>query len=128
MYSWGWNQSGQLGIGCLPEIDYDGGSHRTKELKTCTTNKLCERLMFSTLPVLVDLEKDVEKIGCGTRHTAAMLIDKTLWTWGWNGYGQLGLGDQNDRHYPTMVEDFCDSPVTDFVCNAWNTLVCTQTV
>ena len=26
-----------------------------------------------------------------------------LWSWGWNGYGQLGLGDQNSQYYKPQL-------------------------
>ena len=29
--------------------------------------------------------------------------DNTLWSWGWNGEGELGLGDNTDRALPTQV-------------------------
>lgn len=81
--------------------------------------------MFSVLPLLIDFKGDVEKISCGTRHSAAITVDKTLWTWGWNGYGQLGHGDKADKHCPTPVESLSSSnyQLTDVLCNAWNTLI-----
>jgi len=33
----------------------------------------------------------------------AIKTDGTLWAWGWNGYGQLGLGDTTNRLTPTQV-------------------------
>lgn len=39
----------------------------------------------------------------GMRHCAAVRSDGTLWTWGENGYGQLGLGDYISRSVPTQV-------------------------
>jgi len=29
--------------------------------------------------------------------------DRSLWCWGYNGYGALGLGDRTDRLVPTRV-------------------------
>jgi alpha-tubulin suppressor-like RCC1 family protein len=29
--------------------------------------------------------------------------DNTLWSWGWNGEGELGLGDNTDRALPTQI-------------------------
>jgi|GEM_PF-1194374 len=39
----------------------------------------------------------------GTYHAASIRPDGTLWTWGRNNAGQLGLGNQNDRNTPTQV-------------------------
>ena len=119
VYAWGWNQSGQLGIGCFPSDD------PLSEQRSCTDAETCHRSMFCTLPVLVDFKQEVTKISCGTRHSAAILTDRTLWTWGWNGYGQLGLGDTNDQHCPTVVQKLLSGcyAVNDVVCNSWNTVV-----
>ena len=45
----------------------------------------------------------VVEISAGHGHTLAILSDGTLWSWGFNVVGQLGLGDANDRHVPTQV-------------------------
>lgn len=42
-------------------------------------------------------------ISAGTDHRCAILDDKTLWCWGTNEYGQLGLGDTDDRSAPEQV-------------------------
>ena len=39
----------------------------------------------------------------GLRHGAGVRSDGTLWTWGDNGWGQLGHGDQMSRSAPTQV-------------------------
>ena len=39
----------------------------------------------------------------GHRHTCGTRTDHTLWCWGDNTYGQLGLGDTTDRTIPTQV-------------------------
>lgn len=36
-------------------------------------------------------------------HVAAIKTDGTLWVWGWNNNGQLGLGDAVDRSSPVQV-------------------------
>jgi alpha-tubulin suppressor-like RCC1 family protein len=38
-----------------------------------------------------------------TRHVAAIKTDGTLWMWGFNDHGQLGLGDITARSSPTQV-------------------------
>lgn len=38
-------------------------------------------------------------------HTCARKTDGTLWCWGDNRYGQLGLGDVEPRALPAMVEE-----------------------
>lgn len=43
------------------------------------------------------------KIAAGGDHNVGIRADGTLWAWGSNAYGQLGLGDTTDRHRPVQV-------------------------
>jgi alpha-tubulin suppressor-like RCC1 family protein len=61
-----------------------------------------------TVPKLVLNLHGVICISGGLRHSAAVTGDglshvPTLWTWGDNSYGQLGLGDTDIRLCPTLV-------------------------
>jgi len=42
-------------------------------------------------------------ISAGESHNMALRSDGTVWTWGWNAYGQLGNGTTNDAHTPIQV-------------------------
>ncbi|WP_421620666.1 hypothetical protein [Alkalilimnicola ehrlichii] len=42
-------------------------------------------------------------LAAGDDHTVAVKADGTLWAWGRNGYGRLGLGDTDDRDVPEQV-------------------------
>ena len=42
-------------------------------------------------------------VSAGGAHTLATKPDGSLWAWGYNAYGQLGLGDTTDRWTPTEV-------------------------
>ena len=42
-------------------------------------------------------------ISAGGYHTLALKSDGTLWAWGNNSSGQLGLGDTTNRNTPTQV-------------------------
>ena len=46
---------------------------------------------------------DISGGGAGGLHTAGVKSDGTLWTWGLNDEGQLGLGDYASRAVPTQV-------------------------
>ena len=44
-----------------------------------------------------------ETVVAGHDHTVALKTDNTLWTWCYNGYGQLGDGTTVDRHSPAQI-------------------------
>jgi alpha-tubulin suppressor-like RCC1 family protein len=76
LWSWGWNDSGQLGQGDT----IDRGS-----------------------PTQVGADTDWVAVACGYEHTVALKSNGTLWAWGFNWEGQLGLGDTTDRHSASQV-------------------------
>ena len=47
--------------------------------------------------------KTTTSLAAGLYHSLLIRSDGTLWAWGWNYYGQLGLGDTTDRDVPTQV-------------------------
>jgi alpha-tubulin suppressor-like RCC1 family protein len=46
----------------------------------------------------------VAAIAGGTAHTIALKDDGTVWTWGYNGFRQLGDGTTTDRSTPVQVK------------------------
>jgi len=44
-----------------------------------------------------------QSVFAGLDHSLALDIDGNLWSWGNNGFGQLGLNGSNDRAIPTQV-------------------------
>jgi len=81
-FVWGANKSGQLGIG--------DGQNVTSPYPLSAGNA-------------VNSEVQWRQIAPGYRHTAAIRSDGTLWTWGENSYGQLGLGDTVSKSTPQQV-------------------------
>ncbi|KAL0452823.1 UNVERIFIED_CONTAM: Ultraviolet-B receptor UVR8 [Sesamum latifolium] len=79
-----------------------------------------------TLPRLLDapsLENVHAKVvSCGARHSAVVTEDGKTFCWGWNKYGQLGLGDVIDRNIPSQVPiDGCAA--RNVACGWWHTLL-----
>ncbi|KAJ1490721.1 regulator of chromosome condensation 1/beta-lactamase-inhibitor protein II, partial [Baffinella frigidus] len=109
LYSWGWNNDGQLGMGPL---------------------ELRPNIPYPTKVVYFDSKVKVKivKISAGFAHTAAVTADGELYTWGNNRYGQLGLGDYVARRFPSLVTGFIDSrgaefKVADVKCGLYHCLV-----
>ncbi|XP_076882356.1 ultraviolet-B receptor UVR8-like [Bidens hawaiensis] len=103
VYAFGGNQFGQLGTG-------------TDQAET--------------LPRLLDapsLENENARIvSCGARHSA-VVTDGKVFCWGWNKYGQLGLGDVIDRNIPSQVAlDGCVPRVV--ACGWWHTLLLAESL
>ena len=74
LYTWGSNLDGQLGTGGLGDTTDEGTG-----------------AMLQLTPTAVSLPAAVSDVTVGAGHTAAILSDGTLWTWGRNDAMQLGL-------------------------------------
>jgi len=56
--------------------------------------------------------KNVSKIIGSRSGFYALLTDKTVKSWGYNGYGQLGTGDTTDKNLPVSVLDSTGGQLT----------------
>ncbi|PON37358.1 Regulator of chromosome condensation [Parasponia andersonii] len=99
VYAFGGNQFGQLGT----------GADQAETLP---------RLLDS--PSLENIRAKV--ISCGARHSAIIAEDGKVFCWGWNKYGQLGLGDVIDRNIPSEVTVEGCVP-KNVACGWWHTLL-----
>ena len=81
LWAWGLNSDGRLGLGDVTERH------------------------VPTLVPLADLSgvNSFEAVIAGASHTLALDQQGRLWAWGFNGSGQLGLGDTVNRDRPTLV-------------------------
>ncbi|MGE5328107.1 MAG: Calx-beta domain-containing protein [Deltaproteobacteria bacterium] len=79
VWAWGSNNYGQLG----------NGSGGTGE--------------YSTTAAQIGGMTGVISIAGGASHTLALKSDGTVWTWGWNGFGQLGDNTVTQRNTPVKV-------------------------
>jgi alpha-tubulin suppressor-like RCC1 family protein len=80
LWTWGYNAEGILG----------NGTSVTSCPGTCS-------------PVQVGSDTNWAQVAVGTLHTVAVRTDGTLWTWGYNGYGQLGDGTGLSRLSPVQI-------------------------
>jgi YD repeat-containing protein len=78
VWTWGDNTYGQIG----------NGSTSTQGI---------------SVPFQVAGLNNARAVSGGDRFTAILNADGTVWTWGWNGFGQLGDGTNTDRSTPVQV-------------------------
>jgi alpha-tubulin suppressor-like RCC1 family protein len=82
LWAWGWNKNGQLGDGTTED--------RLSPVK----------IMDSVTAIAAGKEYLL-----GNGHSMAIKTDGTLWTWGYNHYGQIGDGTTENRHLPVKIMD-----------------------
>ncbi|GFH12745.1 UV-resistance 8 protein, partial [Haematococcus lacustris] len=101
LYAFGWGKYGQLGHG------------DNTDQPTAT-------------PVAALQGKVVVEVVGGWRHTLATDSSGSLWGWGWNKFGQLGLGDTVDRNTPCLVASLDGSGIS-LLASGWrHSLAVTQ--
>lgn len=79
LYTWGSNIGGQLGNGNTSIVD------------DVVSN------------VITKIGSDFAQVKCGDKHTIALKQDGTLWAWGNNAFGQLGVGTIFNSNVPQQV-------------------------
>lgn len=77
VYTWGFNYFGSLGLG--DDIDQFSPT----------------KINFSNVNVV--------SVDCGQYHTMALTTNGKLYGWGYNSYGQLGLGNNKNQYLPRLV-------------------------
>ncbi|PKN45490.1 MAG: hypothetical protein CVU59_08895, partial [Deltaproteobacteria bacterium HGW-Deltaproteobacteria-17] len=94
IWCWGRNTAGRLGDGT-------------------TTNR--------PAPVqVVGLTEPAAMIAAGSGHTCAVLTDDTLWCWGDNALGQLGIGSNTSSSVPVQVTGLPE-PVIQLMARGYHT-------
>ncbi|CAN6549143.1 unnamed protein product [Malus baccata var. baccata] len=71
------------------------------------------------VPTLVEgkiADSFVEEIACGSYHVAVLTSKTEVYTWGRGSNGQLGHGDNDHRHTPTLVDCMKDKEVKSVAC------------
>ncbi|KAL6498089.1 Ultraviolet-B receptor uvr8 [Orobanche gracilis] len=101
LYTYGWSKYGQLGHG-----DFEDHliPHKLEALR----------------------ESRISQISGGWRHTMAVTSDGILYGWGWNKFGQVGVGDNIDHCSPVQVKFPHDQEVVTISCGWRHTLAVTK--
>ena len=62
-------------------------------------------------------------VACGKYHSAAIAADGSVYAWGLEASGQLGLGSRRTKaHTPALVEALSGAGVTQLSCGSYHTL------
>ncbi len=83
VWMWGEDQQGIMGAGTVTLSGQNGRPQYT--------------------PARVAGLDGVVQIACGSNYMLALKADGTVWSWGANKYGQLGMGDTERRGRPTNI-------------------------
>jgi alpha-tubulin suppressor-like RCC1 family protein len=82
VFGWGSNHFGQVGLSQAVQKNNEG---------------------FSTKPNSIVFPEKIIAIAAGMHYSLALTASGKVYAWGWNGFGQLGLGDLKSRNTPTLI-------------------------
>jgi alpha-tubulin suppressor-like RCC1 family protein len=128
LWTWGSNSYGQLGVNdtntrCTPVTTFAGGTNwkqvdcgwfHTAAIKTDGTLWVWGRNDFGNLGINNTTQRNTpvttfaggtnwKQVDCGQNQTAAIKTDGTLWTWGSNNSGNLGINNTTNRCTPVTT-------------------------
>jgi RCC1 and BTB domain-containing protein len=78
------------------------------------------------LDTITDDKLEWIHIVCGGWHTAGLTKKGEVFTWGYNGWGQLGHGDNDERTIPTKVAALAGLVVIKISCGYHHTAALTD--
>ena len=97
IYSFGWGQSGQLGLGNNND---------------------------TSVPTQIIGFNNVLQVSCGYNHSAFITEEGKIYSFGAGNVGQLGLGNSNDKSVPIQISEF--NNVLQVSCSDFRTAFLTQ--
>ena len=128
LWTWGQNNYGQLGVNdttarSTPVTTFAGGTNwkqvdcgynHTGAIKTDGTLWTWGRNAYGKLGTNDTTHRSTpvttfaggtnwKQVSTSVNHTAAIKTDGTLWTWGYNAYGVLGVNDTTERNTPVTT-------------------------
>ncbi|XP_068169993.1 probable E3 ubiquitin-protein ligase HERC4 [Antennarius striatus] len=102
VYTWGQDSRGQLGLG-----------------KARFSSSSPQRLQsLSAIPLV--------QVSAGGEQSFALSLSGGVFSWGRNDHGQLGLGDEMDRHTPTSISCLNMKKTVDISCGDDHTVTLTK--
>jgi alpha-tubulin suppressor-like RCC1 family protein len=98
LYATGYNGNGHLGLG---------------------TNDISKNSLTKVTPII---GKTISNISCGGYHTMVLMTDGTLYATGYNGNGELGLGNNNSTISFLPVTSITGT-ISNVFCGGYHTMV-----
>ncbi|CAI5480586.1 unnamed protein product [Closterium sp. Yama58-4] len=152
LYGWGWGRYGNLGLGDrldrkLPEQVTAIESERIAQVAcgwrhTIAVNEegrlftygwskygqlghgdFQDHLTPSPVPAMQD--KRIVQVSGGWRHSVALDADGVVYAWGWNRFGQVGVGNSEDQCSPQRIESISERVVA-VACGWRHTVVLSE--
>lgn len=117
LYSWGWNEFGQLGThpDHLSKNEIRYGSHAVKQLVIPD---------YSDRPECS--HSKIKQIVSGEDHNLLRDEDGNVFAFGSNFKGQLGMGNYIDLHKPTRIESLPHNSIKEISACGDQNLACTK--
>ncbi len=139
----GGGSGGGSGEGGDPRVASEPSAELEKDSTTCynaataCNEDATDLVVVQSLPMLVQIpasslssssaESKVVDVGCGSRHTVVLTAGNELWGFGWNKYGQLGLGNllarDSVQKVPLPKAVTARSRVKMLRCGDWGTVL-----
>ncbi|NIM51520.1 MAG: hypothetical protein GTN62_11970 [Gemmatimonadales bacterium] len=133
VYCWGRNANGQLGNSTITDAAtpvavsgaltftsvnagrfhtcavasggqaYCWGSNVSGKLGTTLASETCTGVTCSTAPIAIEQALPFASVSAGDRHSCGVRTNGALYTWGGNGWGQLGDGTTTQSTVPVFL-------------------------
>ncbi|XP_032623522.1 E3 ISG15--protein ligase HERC5-like isoform X2 [Chelonoidis abingdonii] len=102
LFIWGQNSHGQLGVG--------------------------NQIAFTDKPQLVQELRGIPlaQIAAGGMHSLVLSLSGAVYSWGKNDFGQLGLGDTENKYYPSYIRALEHKKTVYISCGGEHTAVLSQ--
>jgi alpha-tubulin suppressor-like RCC1 family protein len=85
-----------------------------------------DKFSYTKIPMLIEELKQIAKVACGMSHSLALAHDGSVFSWGQNKYGALGLGpNQANVCIPMQIKSLANYTVTDISAGCRHSILLT---